>query len=121
MKISNSNVKFIPTIYEHSNDLKSTNYVVKNSTNRMLGSPKVAEIVDIFKIAKFLLKTPSSFWSIIDKCAVLCGKALYFVKIHKICFNFYYCNMLGVNWKYYFFSKEMILQSMAKFCNSKLV
>ena len=34
------------------------------------------------------------------KWAILGGKTLDRMKIYKICFNSYSCNMLGVNWKY---------------------
>ena len=45
------------------------------------------------------------------KWAILGGKPLEIMKIQNICFNFYFCNMLGVNWKYQIFSKESFFES----------
>ena len=84
---------------------------------------EVTQKVHILKKSSFLLMTPFTFWALIAKCAILCGKSLHRVKIHKICYYFHYCNMLGVNWKWYFFSKEWFLQGkkLGKFDISKLV
>ena len=82
----------------------------KNVLKCLLQSLKVSTNFNFSINLSFLLMTPFIIWVLDSKCAVLCGKALDRMKVYKICYNFHYCNMLGMNWKWVFFSKEWFLQ-----------
>ena len=109
-KVSFCNYYPIPTISIHFAHLKNVIFVYLDLLKAEKCLTEVAQKVHILKKSSFLLMTPFTFWALIAKCAILCGKSLHRVKIHKICYYFHFCNMLGVNWKWYFFSKEWFLQ-----------
>ena len=82
-----------------------------NAISCQIMSNKVGQNPDFSKKLIFSLVPIFTIWLLHAKCAVLCGKPPDRMKIHKIFVNFCYCTMLGVNWKYQFFSKEGFFES----------